>query len=51
VPGRHFVFIDPCPEKIAAEAAMICRDEPGIDRAAIHRTLESEIAAFLTAHL
>lgn len=47
VPGRHFVFIDPCPEVIAAEAAMICRDEPGIDRLALHRQLESEITAFL----
>lgn len=51
VPGRHFIFVDPCPEKVAAGAAIICHDEPGIDRAAIHRKLESQIAAFLAEHL
>lgn len=51
VPGRHFVFIDPCPDKIATDAAMICRDGPGIDRAAIHLKLENDIASFLTTHL
>lgn len=51
VPGRHFVFVDPCPGKIAAEAAIICRDEPSIDRVEVHRKLESEIAAFLKGHL
>lgn len=51
VPGRHFVFVDPCPEKTAAETALICRDEPGIDRAAIHRNLENEITDFLKGNL
>ncbi|TCT31717.1 hypothetical protein EDC90_104117 [Martelella mediterranea] len=32
VPVRHFIFVDPCPETIAAEAALICSDEPGVDR-------------------
>lgn len=51
VPGRHFVFVNSCPEKIAAEAVMICHDEPGIDRVAIQRELASEISAFLKKNL
>jgi len=51
VPGRHFVFLDPCPPKPEGEAPDICRDAPGIDRAAIHRRMEGEIAAFLHANL
>ena len=51
VPGRHFVFIDPCPEKIAAEAALICRDEPGVDRVSAHRKMTTEITAFLQKSL
>lgn len=51
VPGRHFVFIDPCPPELAETAAMICRDAPGIDRVAIHRRMETQIADFLRDHL
>jgi predicted dienelactone hydrolase len=51
VPGRHFVFIDPCPEKLAAEAPGICQDAPGVDRVAIHHKIESDIATFLRQHL
>ncbi|SUA99125.1 Predicted dienelactone hydrolase [Pannonibacter phragmitetus] len=51
MPGRHFVFIDPCPPALAEEAELICKDAPGVDRAAIHRTLEAAIAAFLKESL
>ncbi len=51
VPGRHFVFIDPCPEKLVAEAALVCKDAPGIDRAAIHRKIEGDIVRFLHQRL
>ncbi|MGH7006223.1 MAG: hypothetical protein ACREIP_19940, partial [Alphaproteobacteria bacterium] len=51
VPGRHFVFIDPCPPAIAAEAPLICADAPGIDRKAIHRHIEAQTAAFLLQSL
>lgn len=51
VPGRHFVFIDPCPQDMAAEAPLICADEPSVDRAAVHEKFESEIAAFLERRL
>ncbi|MBR2688913.1 MAG: dienelactone hydrolase family protein [Aquamicrobium sp.] len=51
VPGRHFVFIDPCPSELAAEAPLICSDEPQVDRAAVHEKFEGEIAAFLEKKL
>ncbi len=51
VPGRHFVFIDPCPDEIAAEARLICGDGPGVDRASVHRELETEITDFLKQNL
>lgn len=51
VPGRHFVFVDPCPDAVAAEVPLVCRDQPDVDRVAIHRTLEREIATFLAATL
>lgn len=47
VPGRHFIFLDPCPAVIFQAAPLLCQDAPGIDRAAIHRQIEPQIAAFL----
>jgi predicted dienelactone hydrolase len=47
VPGSHFVFIDPCPAEVAHAAAAQCQDVPGVDRTAIHRTIETEIVNFL----
>lgn len=51
VPGSHFVFVDPCPDAIADEASLICKDATGVDRVFVHRKMESEISAFLHAHL
>ena len=51
VPGSHFVFVDPCPSQIAADAALICQDAPGVDRPVIHRQIENQVADFLHAHL
>jgi predicted dienelactone hydrolase len=51
VPGSHFVFIDPCPSQIAADAPLICQDPPGVDRPAIHRQIENQVVNFLHAHL
>lgn len=51
VPGQHFIFIDPCPAMLENEVPLICRDDAGIDRAAVHRKLEIDIAKFLHAHL
>lgn len=47
MPGTHFVFINPCPDIIATEAALICKDGPGIDRAAIHGRIEEQTVQFL----
>jgi predicted dienelactone hydrolase len=46
-PGGHAVFIDPCPPVLAAEIPAVCQDAPGIDRGAVHRDIETRIAAFL----
>jgi predicted dienelactone hydrolase len=51
VPGNHFVFVDPCPAAIAASAAAVCEDAPGVDRAAVHRQIEHEVVEFLRTTL
>ncbi len=51
VPGGHFVLADPCPPAVAAEAEEVCKDAAGIDRAAVQRRIESEIAEFLRGAL
>ncbi|WP_034301667.1 dienelactone hydrolase family protein [Herbaspirillum sp. RV1423] len=51
VPGRHFVFLDPCPEILAAQAPLLCQDAPDVDRVEIHRRMEDEISTFMHRHL
>ena len=51
VPGGHFVFFDPCPPAIAELAPAACKDAAGVDRAAIHRRVETEVADFLRNNL
>ena len=51
IPGNHFVFIDPCSPMLAAGAAEICSDPPGVDRAAVHQRFKQEISDFLRANL
>lgn len=51
VPGNHFVFVEPCPPRIAAAEPLICQDAAGVDRAAIHRQMDDEITDFLRANL
>lgn len=51
VPGRHFVFIDPCPQALMTQAAALCQDAPGVDRASIHLKIEADIVSFLRQHL
>jgi predicted dienelactone hydrolase len=46
VAGGHFVFLDPCPVRIAGSLRALCVDAAGVDRAAIHRRLEAEIRDF-----
>ena len=51
VPGGHFIFVDPCPPALEAEAPVSCKDAPGVDRAAVHRRIEVEIGDFLRRNL
>jgi predicted dienelactone hydrolase len=51
VPGGHFIFFGPCPPAVEADAPTICRDAPGVDRAAVHRRIEAEIGDFLRRNL
>jgi predicted dienelactone hydrolase len=50
-PGGHFIFIDPCPPLLEAEVPAVCKDAPGLDRAAAHQRIEVEIASFLRQNL
>jgi len=47
----HFVFLAPCSWTLALTAKQICTDPPGIDRAAIHEKLNSEMIAFFRRSL
>ncbi len=51
VPGSHFVFVDPCPPIVEAQAPQACNDPPGVDRAAIHERLRRAISDFLRANM
>src|SRR5262245_43100224 len=42
----HFVFLAPCSAMLAALVPAICKDPPGIDRAAIHARLNTEMIEF-----
>jgi predicted dienelactone hydrolase len=46
LPGGHFVFVDVCAPALLAAEPVVCRDPPGVDRAAIHREIEAKIEAF-----
>jgi hypothetical protein len=41
-----FVFLAPCPSAFAARIPIICTDPPGVDRAAIHSRLNTEMIDF-----
>jgi predicted dienelactone hydrolase len=51
VPGGHFIFFGPCPPALEADAPAVCKDAPGVDRAAVHRRIEAEICDFLRRNL
>lgn len=51
VPGGHFIFFGPCPPALEADAPAVCKDAPGIDRAAIHRRIKVDIGDFLRRNL
>jgi predicted dienelactone hydrolase len=51
VPGGHFIFFDPCPPAFAEIMPAACKDAAGVDRAAIHRRIEPEVADFFRNNL
>jgi predicted dienelactone hydrolase len=51
IPGNHFVFADICPPALAAASPDVCRDPPGVDRAAIHEAVEAQIIDFFGKNL
>jgi predicted dienelactone hydrolase len=42
----HWVFIPPCSKALARDAAEICTDPPGVDRARVHAQLNADALAF-----
>jgi predicted dienelactone hydrolase len=42
----HYVFLAPCTAMLSALAPEICKDPPGIDRAAFHARLNAEMIEF-----
>lgn len=51
VPGTHFIFTDVCPTAIQASAPEICQDAPGVNRAAVHTTVEAQTVSFFRKNL
>ncbi len=46
--ARHYDFLAPCPDALARIAPAICTSEAGFDRAAFHRSFDTEVVAFFT---
>lgn len=51
IPGGHFVFTDICSPSLKASSPEVCEDPPGVDRAAVHATLQAQIIEFFTKNL
>jgi len=47
----HFDFLAPCSDLLARYVPMICKSEPGFDRAAFHRDFDAAIVAFFQKQL
>ena len=47
VTGGHFVFVDPCPPALLAEARQICVDAPDVDRSGMHGLMRPVVTDFL----
>lgn len=43
----HFVFLDPCTLELEANGVPLCKDRPGVDRAAVQDRLADDVVAFL----
>ncbi len=42
----HYVFLSPCSAELAKDAPMLCKDPPGVDRAAAHAEINAAALAF-----
>ena len=51
VQGGHFVFVGPCPTLLQATEQLVCKDAPGVDRAAIQDSVRARVLNFLRSHL
>ena len=47
----HFTFLSICSDMLRSVAPQICVDPEGVDRASVHRTIETETLDFLEHHL
>lgn len=47
----HFTFLAACPPQMSEAMPALCTDPPGIDRAALHRVINADIADFFTRAL
>jgi len=46
IAGDHFVFLAPCSDKLAEQAPVLCQDDEGVDRRAIHQQMNRQAVAF-----
>jgi len=52
VPGAsHYTFMDVCEPEVVEHLAMICKDAPGVDRAAVHAQTAERVRDFFAATL
>ena len=49
--AEHYAFLAPCSPALAEAAPEICRDAPGLDRAAFHQTLNAQVVGFFQRHI
>ncbi|WP_341677045.1 hypothetical protein [Niveibacterium sp. SC-1] len=47
----HYSFLTPCPAPLAQSLPELCTDHPGFDRAAFHQRFNTQVKAFMRAHL
>ena len=47
----HWVFLSPCSEALAKDAAMLCTDPTGVDRVSVHKQMNADASAFFAGAL
>jgi predicted dienelactone hydrolase len=51
VNSGHFSFLFPCSQEVAKQAAFLCTDPPGFDRAEFHKKLNAQVLEFFRKNL